>query len=356
MAPRITLAGTRRPSAACACGGGCPRCAAPPAPSLAPEPLLQRQEEPDTPTQAPPRPAASATQACTPTHSFPVGLGRVDITFPLSSSGPLSEDDRTSLNGSEAQRSHLRAGFRVDGFADSTEPAERQEALSCERAQVVGEDLQRRGVPVSDIALFSHGGSDRFDPASNRRAAVFVDVPEASGIPRAEQRQEAVNQLGIAGGLCTVAGTPELRHNTDGRLVLDVGGEGCIAGANNVNPSAVRTCGPPEIVGTPIPDHVCGIGESVPIGDDSVDLLSVESIPLGAASYREFARVIRPDGTICVRTPEASAFRGLQRAIAQSGHSFTPSRSGNQITIRLGGDSNNGMACPPECLCRGTPP
>ena len=102
-------------------------------------------------------------------------------------------------------------------------------------------------------------------------------------------------------------------------------------------------------------NHVCGVGESIPIGNRVVDFLNVEGIPLNEASYREFARVIRANGTICIRSPNAQAFRLIQAAIAETGLPYRPSRRNGVIKVALGMD-NLGLDCPQLCNCRGTPP
>lgn len=78
--------------------------------------------------------------------------------------------------------------------------------------------------------------------------------------------------------------------------VLDIGGEGRHAGAWNLNPSPVKTIGVDR--GQPIPNHIAGRAEEIPLPDGSVDWIIMERCPLRKASVHEMARVIARKGTI----------------------------------------------------------
>ena len=82
-------------------------------------------------------------------------------------------------------------------------------------------------------------------------------------------------------------------------FVLDVGGEGRHPDAWNLNPSAVRTIGKNR--GEPIPQHICGRGDDIPLPTGSVDILICERTPLQVSTLREMARVIDADGVITLR-------------------------------------------------------
>lgn len=98
-------------------------------------------------------------------------------------------------------------------------------------------------------------------------------------------------------------------------LVLDIGGEGRHPGAWNLNPSPVRTLAPGR--GQPIPRHLAGRADAIPLPDRSVDKVIVERCPLSATALREIARVVRRPGTIVLRhavppgTDPHAAARGI---------------------------------------------
>src|SRR5690606_8692491 len=81
--------------------------------------------------------------------------------------------------------------------------------------------------------------------------------------------------------------------------VIDIGGEGRHPEAWNVNPSSVKTLGPGR--GEPIPRHILGRSESLPLEDASVDLIIVEKTPLRRGALEEIARVISPGGRVILR-------------------------------------------------------
>ena len=82
-------------------------------------------------------------------------------------------------------------------------------------------------------------------------------------------------------------------------VVIDIGGEGRHPDAWNVNPSAVKTLGPGR--GEPIPRHIPGRAESLPLENGSVDLIIVEKTPLRRGALEEIARVIAPEGRVIMR-------------------------------------------------------
>jgi len=82
-------------------------------------------------------------------------------------------------------------------------------------------------------------------------------------------------------------------------FVLDIGGEGRHADAWNLNPSSTKTIGPQR--GNPIPRHLAGRADAIPLPDASVDEIVVERTPLTAAALREIARVIIPGGHLTLR-------------------------------------------------------
>ncbi|HMC64797.1 MAG TPA: hypothetical protein VKI65_07645 [Gemmataceae bacterium] len=88
---------------------------------------------------------------------------------------------------------------------------------------------------------------------------------------------------------------------------IDIGGEGKYPAAINLNPSPTTTIGIGAPVGIPIPNHVAGIGESMPFADDFAEIITVESTPIYPATAREIARVIKPGGRIRLFHPTDSS-------------------------------------------------
>ena len=81
--------------------------------------------------------------------------------------------------------------------------------------------------------------------------------------------------------------------------LLDIGGEGRHADAWNLNPSAVKTFGAER--GQPIPRHLSGRADQIPLPDRSVRQIIMERTPLLTAGLREIARVITADGRVTLR-------------------------------------------------------
>ena len=82
-------------------------------------------------------------------------------------------------------------------------------------------------------------------------------------------------------------------------FILDIGGEGAHPHAWNLNPSRVRTLNPRR--GTPIPRHISGRADAIPLPDHSVDQIIVERTPLRKAALHEIARVLQRPGSIVLR-------------------------------------------------------
>ena len=105
-------------------------------------------------------------------------------------------------------------------------------------------------------------------------------------------------------------------------FILDVGGEGRHPEAWNLNPSLVKTIGNKR--GQPIPQHISGRAEDIPLGDGTADRVIVERTPLQRAALKEIARVVSSNGTIILRhahspywDPHALAKRILPGRISQ---------------------------------------
>ena len=83
------------------------------------------------------------------------------------------------------------------------------------------------------------------------------------------------------------------------KFILDIGGEGAHPRAWNLNPSRVRTLNPHR--GTPIPRHIPGRADAIPLPDHSVDQIIVERTPLRKAALAEIVRVLQRPGSVVLR-------------------------------------------------------
>lgn len=83
------------------------------------------------------------------------------------------------------------------------------------------------------------------------------------------------------------------------RLIVDIGGEGRHRRAWNVNPSPIKTLGPER--GQPIPRHIAGRADSIPLASGAADTIIVERTPLLRRACREILRVARPGAHIILR-------------------------------------------------------
>lgn len=88
---------------------------------------------------------------------------------------------------------------------------------------------------------------------------------------------------------------------------IDIGGEGRYPDAINLNPSPTTTTGIGMPVGSPIPNHVAGVGSHMPFPDDYADVITVESTPILPGTAEEIARVIQPGGRIRLYHPTDSS-------------------------------------------------
>jgi len=81
--------------------------------------------------------------------------------------------------------------------------------------------------------------------------------------------------------------------------LLDIGGEGRYKFAINLNPSALKTLGPNK--GDQIPNRIEGRAETIPLPNDSVEVIIMERTPLRDTAVEELVRVLAPGGTIILR-------------------------------------------------------
>jgi hypothetical protein len=97
-------------------------------------------------------------------------------------------------------------------------------------------------------------------------------------------------------------------------VVLDIGGEGRYPTAWNLNPRALATLGAGR--GRPIPRLIRGRGESIPLADNSVDVLIVERTPLTTALLLEMRRVAKPSAIAILRHAVSPLGDPHRRALA----------------------------------------
>lgn len=128
------------------------------------------------------------------------------------------------------------------------------------------------------------------------------------------------------------AGRPGRAERSRPRLVIDVGGEGRLPHAVNLNPGRVTsTTGTP---GRPIPHHVQGVGEKMPFASHVADELRVENAPLRPGAAAELSRVIKPGGRIVLRHPADYAADHHGQVLRRIGGSHQQRRVGGMtITI-----------------------
>ncbi len=104
--------------------------------------------------------------------------------------------------------------------------------------------------------------------------------------------------------------------------LLDVGGEGRLKRAINLNVSSVKTLGKNK--GQPIPHFLRGRADAIPLPVNSVRTLVMERTPLTEAAVVEIQRVTAPGGYIILRhnasinDPHRLANAVLGKAVATS--------------------------------------
>ena len=125
----------------------------------------------------------------------------------------------------------------------------------------------------------------------------------------------------------------------DERMILDIGGEGRNDGAWNLNPRTHKTVG--RARGEPIPRLIQGRGESIPLADQSVDVVIVERTPLRSATLAEIRRVARPTAQVILRhaqahqrDPHVLAVQALPGAVRQ-GMTVIGGQSYQETVIQL---------------------
>ena len=315
-------------------------------------PDVQRQGDETTPQQSP---------LCETGRGFPEGQGGFGILFDTGSAQPqqvttahglLFEviNQVVQLWNAARQRGRTPA-IRLDGFAAVEDRLQGHDpaALSCRRAEAVHSELRSVEPSIPRPQMVAHGETDRWSPNSNKLAVLFIDDPAVASVPDLETRRQSMQHAMIGTGQCTPESFPELVRTQSGALHLDVGGEGLHAGVNNVNPLSVKSCG--SNAGQPIPNHVCGVGEALPVASGSVDRLIAESIPMTSQTFSEFARVVNAGSTLCIHSGMEDYHTQLRAAVgARFSGSYTQRtiRGGPQTIIVLRAGGSPGLQHEPQ--------
>lgn len=85
-------------------------------------------------------------------------------------------------------------------------------------------------------------------------------------------------------------------------VILDIGGEGRYKEAINLNPNdQTSTTGTP---GRPISRWLQGKGEEIPLGDQTIDIVHAQNVPVKLKTLLEMLRVIRTPGRISLIHPK----------------------------------------------------
>ena len=122
---------------------------------------------------------------------------------------------------------------------------------------------------------------------------------------------------------------------------LDIGGEGRHLGFWNLNPRHTKTLGKNK--GQPIPRHLAGRADAIPLPAASVSVVVVERTPLTRWAIFEIARVVKKDGIVVLRHVKVSGrdCHALEKSILRGRVRERLTRIGNQqvveTLIRLSG-------------------
>ena len=112
-----------------------------------------------------------------------------------------------------------------------------------------------------------------------------------------------VDQTGADNSIADLLEYIDLRRAQNKPVVLDIGGEGRYQDAINLNPQNLTTT--TGTSGRPIPLWLKGVGQSIPLPDNSVDTVYLENTPLFKDTLKEILRVIRPRGNIHLFHPKS---------------------------------------------------
>jgi RHS repeat-associated protein len=131
------------------------------------------------------------------------------------------------------------------------------------------------------------------------------------------------------------AADPCATDAAQGKVHIDIGGEGRYRNAINLNPRTTTTTTGES--GQPIPNLVQGVGENAPFKNGVADLITVENTPLREGSPSEIARILKPGGEVRLVHPAdyaASAHQQVINAVGGTVHQTTD--NGTTTTIIIG--------------------
>ena len=133
--------------------------------------------------------------------------GKYLVFFPWDKATLTTDDQRIVAQAAEEFRRTGSARIDVTGFTDTSGSAEYNLRLSERRAQMVAAELERLGVPATDLVVIGRGEEDLRVPtadgvseAGNRRVEIVFDVAAPVAEPVAERAEppppsEAVERL-----------------------------------------------------------------------------------------------------------------------------------------------------------------
>jgi hypothetical protein len=121
------------------------------------------------------------------------------VFFPLGKARLSADDERLVDQAAEEFLSTGSARIDVTGHTDTTGSADFNMRLSEERARMVADELERRGIAASSIVVLGRGQNDLLIPTAdgvlepgNRRVEIVFDIPEPAPAPAVAAAPEPV--------------------------------------------------------------------------------------------------------------------------------------------------------------------
>jgi hypothetical protein len=135
-------------------------------------------------------PAAHAQTAGDAAEPFMEAPGRYLVFFGLSKAALSAADRQVVADAVEEFRTTGSARIDVTGYTDTTGSADYNLRLSERRAEMVADELERRGVPASELVVIGRGEenlriatADGVAEPGNRRVEIVFDVPPPAPEP-----------------------------------------------------------------------------------------------------------------------------------------------------------------------------
>jgi hypothetical protein len=179
-------------------------------------------------------PTAYAQQAPEPTAVAPTEPGTFFVFFPTNQATLDAEGVRVVTEAAEAYQATGLAQITVTGHTDTVGAAAYNLELSQRRAEMVADELIRRGVPATDIVTIGRGEEDLLVPTADgvdepRNRRVEIVVPQAP--PPAPVAREVEPEAGPEARPFRFTVGPLYGHNFG---ETDDGGENDLLGAQFV--------------------------------------------------------------------------------------------------------------------------